>query len=276
MVFKGRFFSSKKSDSSSPDASSNNSPRSFGSDSPSRSDKKKVKSAAKEPQIANSNTTSGGGGESGGRGFGSAAASGRRQTLVKDGAKKDVKGKESQSQAESRLTPLKPVELGGFSSGSKSKKSAQAADGKESPAKPKESPSSSVSPILASSLGLNKIKTRSGPLPQESFLGFRSDNKGSNLSRFGGSGKKKETMNQSKVGFQDSLGIANWVDNGSNSDSNSTGSAPSRDQSPNVLARSRLQNGGESSSAATGMHLHVVVNVLLLLTIMIFESLESS
>ncbi|KAF7813508.1 putative serine/threonine protein kinase IREH1 isoform X1 [Senna tora] len=232
MVFKGRFFSSKKSDTSSPDASSN-SPRSLGSNSPSRSEKKKVKSTAKEAQIGN--TSSGGGG--------SGAAAVRRQAQVKDGAKKDVKGKESQTQAESRLTSLKAssgVELGPSSlpsSGSKSKK---------------------VSPILASSLGLNKIKTRSGPLPQESFFGFRSD-KGSNLgasnlSRLGGNGsgsggRKKELVNQSRVGTPESLGSGTWVDNGSNSDSVSTGSAPSRDQSPNVLARSRLQNG-ESSSAA--------------------------
>ncbi|KAM2082843.1 hypothetical protein ACFX1T_036323 [Malus domestica] len=50
-------------------------------------------------------------------------------------------------------------------------------------------PTASVSPILASSLALNKIKTRSGPLPQESLFGFRG-NKGStlgssNLSRLG-------------------------------------------------------------------------------------------
>ncbi|KAG7594481.1 Protein kinase domain [Arabidopsis thaliana x Arabidopsis arenosa] len=36
--------------------------------------------------------------------------------------------------------------------------------------------SASVSPIMASSLGLNRIKTRSGPLPQESFFGFENDN----------------------------------------------------------------------------------------------------
>lgn len=255
MVFKGRFFSSKKSDPSSPDGSSN-SPRSLGSNSPSRSEKKKVKSTAKEAQIASS---SGGGS---GRGFGTSAV--RRQTQVKDGAKKDVKGKESQTQADSRLTSLKPSSGVGLglsslpSAGSKSKKAtATAADGKESP--------SSVSPILASSLGLNRIKTRSGPLPQESFFGFRSD-KGStlgasNLSRLGGNGssgsgsggKKKELVNQSRVGFQESLGSGTLVDNGSNSDSMSTGSAPSRDQSPNVLARLRLQSGESSSQA--GVHL---------------------
>jgi len=84
MVFKGRFFSSKKSDSSSPDASSN-SPRSFSSNSPFRSDKKKAKSAA-HPTLA-----------AGGGGGGALAAC--RQTQVKDGTKKKdvVKGKESQT-----------------------------------------------------------------------------------------------------------------------------------------------------------------------------------
>lgn len=121
-----------------------------------------------------------------------------------------------------------------------------------------------MSPIVASSLGLNKIKTRSGPLPQESFFNFGSREKGvalgaSNLSRpfVGGGGggiggndgvsggrKKKEKS------FLDN------VDNGSNSDTMSTESGASRDQSPHVLQvqeRSRLQNA-ESSSGASGIH----------------------
>lgn len=113
---------------------------------------------------------------------------------------------------------------------------------------------------MASSLGLNKIKTRSGPLPQESFFNFGSREKGvalgaSNLSRpFVGGGiagndgvsggrKKKEKS------FLDN------VDNGSNSDTMSTESGASRDQSPHELQvqeRSRLQNA-ESSSGAAGM-----------------------
>jgi hypothetical protein len=122
-----------------------------------------------------------------------------------------------------------------------------------------------VSPILASSLGLNRIKTRSGPLPQESFFGFRGGSGGdkgsalgaSNLSRpgnadagsgsgFGSGGKKKEVAGPSSrmLGFQE-----HWVDNASNSDSMSTGSAQSRDQSPVVVGRSRLQNGESSSQA---------------------------
>ncbi|KAK7271191.1 hypothetical protein RJT34_26882 [Clitoria ternatea] len=233
MVFKGRFFSSKKSDSStsSPDASSN-SPRSFSSNSPSRSDKKKSKSAANQSLTAAAATFS--------------VAAGRH-TPVKDGAKKKdavVKGKES---------PTLPLESrsGAKDSGLKKSSAASVGDGKES------SPSSSVSPILASSLGLNRIKTRSGPLPQESFFGFRGE-KGtaaaalgaSNLSRPGASGgKKKDLVNQNRVGFHEGSGAGAWVDNVSNSDSMSTGSLPSREQSPIVLPRSRLQNGESSSEA---------------------------
>lgn len=118
-----------------------------------------------------------------------------------------------------------------------------------------------MSPILASSLGLNRIKTRSGPLPQESFFGFRGGDKGSalgasNLSRSDGK-KKKEVAAAAAAGPTPTKSKAaslleNWVDNGSNSDSMSTGSAQSRDQSPNVLARSRLHNGESTSEA--GMH----------------------
>ncbi|XP_057758496.1 probable serine/threonine protein kinase IREH1 [Arachis stenosperma] len=246
MVFKGRFFSSKKSDSD----GSSNSPRSLPSNSPSRSDKKKSKSLT--PPAA------------------AAAPVACRQTQVKDATtkKKDaVKGKEGQAQAPP----------GGKDSASslKSKKSltaavaaAAAAEGgvKDSTSpSPSSSSSVSVSPILASSLGLNRIKTRSGPLPQESFFGFRGD-KGpaaalgaSNLSRRGGGGgdgssgsgsggKKKE----GRVGFQEGFAAGSgtgWIDNGSNSDSMSTGSGPSREQSPIVLPRSRLQNGESSSDA---------------------------
>ncbi|ESW24663.1 hypothetical protein PHAVU_004G149200 [Phaseolus vulgaris] len=232
MVFKGRFFSSKKSDSSSPDASSN-SPRSFSSNSPSRSDKKKAKSAA-HPTLA-----------AGGSGGGALAAC--RQTQVKDGTKKKdvVKGKESQTPPPeaSKESPVKKLAAG---------------EGRES--------SASVSPILASSLGLNRIKTRSGPLPQESFFGFRGEKGttalgGSNLSRpgvgvRGGDGKKKEAASLNRVGFREgSRGGApaagGWGDNRNNSDSVSTsGSMPSREQSPVVLPRSRLQNGESSSEAA--------------------------
>uniref|UniRef100_A0A803P7V8 IREH1/IRE-like N-terminal domain-containing protein n=1 Tax=Cannabis sativa TaxID=3483 RepID=A0A803P7V8_CANSA len=93
----------------------------------------------------------------------------------------------------------------------------------------------------------DRIKTRSGPLPQESF-GFRGDKVSSlgasNLSKpisggeDGSSGKKKGLLD---------IASKSWADNVSNnSDSMST---ESRDQSPNVLPQSRLQNGESSSEA---------------------------
>ncbi|XP_062118120.1 probable serine/threonine protein kinase IREH1 isoform X2 [Humulus lupulus] len=227
MVFKGRFFSSKKSSdssSNSPDASSN-SPRSIGSSSPLRSDKKKSKSSSASPKDVPHLGVC-------------------RQTLVKDGGakKKDLKGKETVSQpstpsrtssgtSASLLSKIKPAAAAAAAASTTA--TAAAADVKNvQPPAP-----NSVSPILASSLGLNRIKTRSGPLPQESFFGFRGDKVSSlgvsNLSRPGGgdgsSGKKKDSV--------------------SNSDSMSTGSAVSRDQSPNVLPQSRPQNGESSSEA---------------------------
>ncbi|KAJ6888253.1 serine/threonine protein kinase IREH1 isoform X1 [Populus alba x Populus x berolinensis] len=251
MVFKNKLFfsSSKKSETSSPDGS-NNSPRSIGSNSPIGSDKKKpAKSKDSTPTTPASTATSNN--------------STRKQTQVKDGVKKKdscLKGKETVSQPQ---TPTKP---GISNSGSdlKSKKGGVLVDNKK-----KEAEKYSVSPILASSLGLNRIKTRSGPLPQESFFSFKGD-KGSgvlgssNLSRPSassgdggsssnssslGSGKKKEgILGQSKLRvFQES------GNGGDNSDSISTGSGgQSREVSPNLQARTRLQSGESSSEA--GQH----------------------
>lgn len=234
MVFKGRFFSSKKSDSSSPDGS--NSPRSFGSNSPIRSDKKKVKSTKEDSQTAGATTSN----SSSSTSFGVSC----RQTQVKVGSKsKDVKGKEAQ-----RSHPHTPAKLSSVVTGSKLQKPS---DGKEL--------ASSVSPILASSLGLNRIKTRSGPLPQESFFGFRGDkglglgasnlsrsgaDGGSGLESVGNKGKKKEVLKQTRNVVQE---------NARNSDSISSGCAQSRDQSPIVPAPSRFQNG-ESSAEMAGMY----------------------
>ncbi|XP_030541138.1 probable serine/threonine protein kinase IREH1 [Rhodamnia argentea] len=262
MVFKGRFFSSKKSDSSSPDGS--NSPRSLGSNSPIRSDKKKTKSTSKLDDSTAPTSSSG-------------FASPCRQTQVKDGQKKkDSKCKEPEKSNQARTTPQKhnPVSFkSGSSLGSKSKKAtiaAAAAAAAADPVEEKEAPSS-VSPILASSLGLNRIKTRSGPLPQETFYGFRGD-KGSglgasNLSRpsvnvgdrssgsanssSGSGGKKKETaFALSRMGLhQDDAVFGNWVENGTNSDGMSPGSVPSRDRSPNLPAASSVANAESSSGA---------------------------
>ncbi|XP_061956682.1 probable serine/threonine protein kinase IREH1 isoform X1 [Populus nigra] len=251
MVFKNKLFfsSSKKSETSSPDGS-NNSPRSIGSNSPIRSDKKKpAKSKDSTPTTPASTASSNN--------------STCKQTQVKDGVKKKdsfFKGKETVSQPQ---TPTKP---GISNSGSdlKSKKGGVLVDNKE-----KEAEKYSVSPILASSLGLNRIKTRSGPLPQESSFSFKGD-KGSGvlgsstLSRPSassgdggsssnssslGSGKKKEgILGQSKLRvFQES------GNGGDNSDSMSTGSGgQSREVSPNLQARTRLQSGESSSEA--GQH----------------------
>ncbi|CAL9067054.1 probable serine/threonine protein kinase IREH1 [Musa acuminata AAA Group] len=171
MVFKGRFFSSKKSDSSSsPDGS--NSPRTptLGSPSTARSDKMKAKS--------------------------SDAASGH--TLVRNAVEKHHLHEQQQQQKEKKKkgkdakdskgkeATLAPSPLA-LSTPAKPRKGPAACQDGVGP--PPASPSSeSLSPILASSLGLNRIKTRSGPLPQE---GLRGDHrmsalKNSNLSRGAG------------------------------------------------------------------------------------------
>ncbi|XP_073137729.1 probable serine/threonine protein kinase IREH1 [Henckelia pumila] len=236
MVFKGRFFSSKKSDTSSPDGSSN-SPRSLGSNSnsPIRSDKKKPKSLS--PSLSKDSSSS------------AAAARANTPTSASKSLlkRKDSKGKDTLDLSK----PTSEIPKNSSLAPSNLKKSSETAAPAAGPT------SASFSPILASSLGLNKIKTRSGPLPQESFFSFGSRDKGvplgsSNLSRPLGSrggldgadvGKKKK-----EKPFLEN------VENGSNSDGMSTESGPSRDQSPhvsNAQARSRLQNG-ESSSGATG------------------------
>ncbi|KAA3476045.1 putative serine/threonine protein kinase IREH1 [Gossypium australe] len=231
MVFKNKLFfsSSKKSGSSSPDGSSN-SPRST-SNSPIRSDKKKPKASlpnSDSQQIPNSPSL-----------FSPTAF---KPTQVKDGpARKDLKPSEPQ-------TPVaKP-------SSSTSKKP----DTKDGP--------SSVSPLLASSLGLNRIKTRSGPLPQESFFSFRGEKSAaasvlgaSNLSRPGGSssagggGSSGKSGSGKKDGLNQRLLQESLLDNVSNSDSMSPGSGSggwhSREQSPGVQGKSRLQNGESSSEA---------------------------
>ncbi|XP_002533426.2 probable serine/threonine protein kinase IREH1 isoform X1 [Ricinus communis] len=229
MVFKNKlFFSSKKSDASSPDGS--NSPRSLGSNSPIRSDKKKSKSTTsttskdETPTPTSSSST------------GSSFAY-KPTTQLKDGLKKkdSLKGKET-------ATVQSPRKLA-FSK--KPTATTTAPDGKDAAA--------SVSPILASSLGLNKIKTRSGPLPQESFFSFRGDKGSSNLSKPGssgsssGSGKKKEIVGQSRLmmGVQDNVNNNDW-------DNVSSGSGQAREASPNLQARSRLQNG--ETSAEEGRH----------------------
>ncbi|KAK6127848.1 hypothetical protein DH2020_038417 [Rehmannia glutinosa] len=240
MVFKGRFFSSKKSDTSSPDGSSN-SPRSLGSNSnsPIRSDKKKPKSLS--PSISKDSSPA------------ASAAS------TPTSAAKSLLKKKNSSKGKEALNLSKTTS--GFSSSSlspsKLKKSEEAAPPQTAAAA---ATSLSVSPIVASSLGLNKIKTRSGPLPQESFFNFGSREKGvglgaSNLSKplggIGGAGVSDGGFGGRKK--KDKSFLEN-ADNGSNSDNMSTESGASRDQSPHVFQaqeRSRLQNA-ESSPGAAG------------------------
>ncbi|CAA0811268.1 Probable serine/threonine protein kinase IREH1 [Striga hermonthica] len=236
MVFKGRFFSSKKSDTSSPDGSSN-SPRSLGSNnsnSPIRSDKKKPKSLS--PSVSKDSSP--------------AAASGSPAASTPTSAARSILKKKGSSKGKEALGLAKPASKISTSSlsSSKLKKSDESAP----PAAAQPSPLS-MSPIVASSLGLNKIKTRSGPLPQESFFNFGGREKGvglgaSNLSRpFGAIGGADGNSGGKKKNLEN-------ADNGSNSDSMSTESGASRDQSPHVFQaqeRSRLQNA-ESSSGPNG------------------------
>ncbi|XP_050215392.1 probable serine/threonine protein kinase IREH1 isoform X2 [Mercurialis annua] len=254
MVFKNKlFFSSKKSDTSSPDGSSN-SPRSIGSNSPIRSDKKKPKSVSKDDSPTPTPTATSTSASSSTSSSSFASKKLQLQSQVKDGVKKKDK--------ESSATVQSPKKLS-FSN----KKSVTSSSKTATPAVPLDkatatgAASSSVSPILASSLGLNKIKTRSGPLPQESFFSFRGgggggDKGSSNLSRSGGgdgglssSSGKKEVLGQSrmmKMGSGESL----ISDINSNWDSNmSSGSGQLRDASPNLQGKSRLLNGEPSAEA---------------------------
>ncbi|WOL09240.1 putative serine/threonine protein kinase IREH1 [Canna indica] len=176
MVFRARFFSSKKSDSSSsPDGSNSPGGSAFSSPSAARSDKKKSKST--EP----------------------AAAASPRHTLIRDAVekhqqqkKKDKDGKDSKGKEAAHSSSPKPSPP------------VTAAVSLSAPAKLRKGPpappvsaakdgggtqAAALSPILASSLGLNRIKTRSGPLPQEGLRGeHRMSGLGnSNLSRGAGS-----------------------------------------------------------------------------------------
>ncbi|KAK8710460.1 hypothetical protein V6N13_145783 [Hibiscus sabdariffa] len=120
---------------------------------------------------------------------------------------------------------------------------------------------SSVSPLLASSLGLSRIKTRSGPLPQDSFFSFRGEKSASasvlgasNLSRPGSSSSAGGSANSGKKnGLNLNQRLLQERDDMGNSDSMSTGSGSggwhSRDQSPSVQGKFRLQNGESSSGA---------------------------
>ncbi|XP_055827518.1 probable serine/threonine protein kinase IREH1 isoform X2 [Solanum dulcamara] len=222
MVFKGRFFSSKKSDTSSPDGSYN-SPRSSGSNSPILSDsKKKGKSTSKDNSPSTPTSLS-------------SFASFRDK-------KKNAKGKESQNS-----TPIKNLE----------KPNSVEVKEKKGVTETKEAGATSfpLSPIMASSLGLNKIKTRSGPLPQESFFGYGSRDKGnalgaSNLSKTDGDRPLLSGWGKKSSGKKDEKkSVLGSTENSSNSDGLSAVSAGLRDRSTHIPGPSRLQSGESSSGA---------------------------
>uniref|UniRef100_A0A7C8Z2L6 IREH1/IRE-like N-terminal domain-containing protein n=1 Tax=Opuntia streptacantha TaxID=393608 RepID=A0A7C8Z2L6_OPUST len=215
MVFKARFFSSKKSDSSSPDGS--NSPRSSRFNSPIRSDKKKPTKYS--DKLEDSQITSSSSSASSTRGFPD------HQLKDPSSKKNHGKGKAAQIEPSDKPSTTQKLDAGVPASGS---------------------PAAAVSPILASSLGLNKIKTRSGPLPQETFFGFRSE-KGVGL---GSSNLSRPTYAGSSGGKQETGWLENVVESGSNSDGMSPGSGHSTGLSPNpgsagqIQGRSRLSSGG--------------------------------
>ena len=120
-----------------------------------------------------------------------------------------------------------------------------------------------VSPIMASSLGLNRIKTRSGPLPRESVFNFRSDEKtppllctsklskmatdtgsgsgsGSATSGFG-SGDKKKEAGSVMLRFEENMSRAQASDRDSSMSPDTGG--PPKSLSPTLPpSGSRLQN----------------------------------
>lgn len=146
MVFKTRFFSSsKKSDSS------GSSPRT-----PTRSEKKKSKPSPTAVSAEAASSGSGGGG--------------CRQTFVRDPAKKQPQQQQDQKKdkgfkGEEPAAVVAAAAARSRTAPAKLKKGTVIKDGAEA---------GSLSPIMASSLGLNRIKTRSGPLPQE---GHRSEHR---------------------------------------------------------------------------------------------------
>ncbi|PKA53557.1 Serine/threonine-protein kinase [Apostasia shenzhenica] len=164
MVFKGRFFSSKKpSDSSSPDSSG--SPRTPASASPSRSEKKKVRSSRDDPPAAAAASPY--------------VAKGKDATKIQQQQQQQKKKKEKDIDQKGKESAKPSPPAAAASTPGKIWKGTAVKEGEATAG-------SLLSPILASSLGLNRIKTRSGPLPQESFREHRISGLGSsNLSKEG-------------------------------------------------------------------------------------------
>lgn len=270
MVFKGRFFSSRKADSSSTDGS--NSPRTPTLDSPKRFDKKKIKHPHKDDfadsasPSPSSSARRGGGDESGGGGGGGSSGGARaalhhRLQAKKKEKEREIKGKDGQGPGFSASTV----------SSSRNRKAGKSGGGAgEEDATPADPPAAAVpapamSPVVASTLGLHRIKTRSGPLPQGSVYGFRGETgKGSapgasNLSKgpFDGGpappssslGKNALVGRKEAHGWGKKIGKdrgSGWVESVSNSDSMSVDSAGSRGRSP--LVHSAVKSAGVESS----------------------------
>ena len=89
-----------------------------------------------------------------------------------------------------------------------------------------------VSPIMASSLGLNRIKTRSGPLPRESVFNFRND------------GETPPLLSTSKLSKKEAGSIKVGVEENTDRDGLSPDAGPMRSLSPKLppASGSRLQN----------------------------------
>lgn len=261
MVFKGRFFSSRKADSSSTDGS--NSPRTPTLDSPKRFDKKKTKHPHKDDfadsasPSPSSSARRGGGDESGGGGGssgGARAALHHRLQAKKKEKEREIKGKDGEGPGFSAATVSSSRNRkAGKSGGGAGEEQAAAA-----PAPP-------MSPVVASTLGLHRIKTRSGPLPQGSVYGFRGETgKGSapgasNLSKGpfdGGPALPSSSLGKNAVvGRKEAHGLgkkigkdrgSGWVESVSNSDSMSVDSGGSRGRSP--LVQSAVKSAGVESS----------------------------
>lgn len=249
MVFKGRFFSSKKSTDSSSSPDGSNSPRTPTLDSPNRSDKKKVK-----PSSSSSSSSS-------------PSSSFRHSLLYK---KNDAKSKDKDKDKDKDSSPTPAAAAAAASAPAKLRKGTTAAaavaagDG-------------SLSPILASSLGLNRIKTRSGPLPQDS--GHRMSGLGSsNLGRMrndGGSCSTSAASSSSKM----TLSAAAGKSSGKKKDARglekvpetspstwgeqSGGGSRGKDWVGESRFRSQIGNGDATASADFGMVLflfEVLVN----------------
>ncbi|KAL9255188.1 putative serine/threonine protein kinase IREH1 [Drosera capensis] len=255
MVFKGRFFSSRKQESWSPDRSSSPGSNGSNSNSPNKTEKKKPKSNWSNGQQQQNHF-------SGLSGVGAGSSSSSKVT----GSVNECSEKGSDSKSNARKDYCEYDRGGSKVVGGKKKDDV----GKDPQIVPKSKDrvsmaAASASPILPASLGLNKIKTRSGPLPQESFLVYRAE-KGvgvgsSNLSRPSGTGG--DGVGDGGVGRGGGKKGFDWmevvqggaVENAAGPcDSMSTRSGLSTEHSPNVQNETRIPRSCLSSGSGIWMH----------------------